>query len=281
VPPLEGASLGYAACRAPLRLDPHCRFGSRSARGCDTRPSVTGQAIGQPVRPHPLYPAPRRTPLCRWRRERATTRCSAGAERLEVRQERPLIAEAEDEADIWDHPWCYANQVVVHVEHRAPVLLGAAGGGARPEARRVHAADMAEAVPAAKKHRPEAKRAQRDTILSIVAEVGKLKELTRTMAKPETSASERLQHSGLPGTEFPPCANFLLPGGRIDRKLTMVVPPDTDGWPLGDLKRFLLKLPKENAEQKREIAELRDEIARLKGPTSRPPIKASGMGIAA
>ncbi len=58
---------------------------------------------------------------------------------------------------------------------------------------------------------------------------------------------------------------LLLDAKRIDSKLTVVVPPDTDDLPLVELKQFLLKLLEESTEQKRETAELRDEIVRLKG----------------
>jgi Transposase IS66 family len=54
-------------------------------------------------------------------------------------------------------------------------------------------------------------------------------------------------------------------------------PPDLDGLP-PELKQLVLKLLAENSEQKRLIAELRDEIARLKGLKGRPEIKpSSGM----
>ena len=54
-------------------------------------------------------------------------------------------------------------------------------------------------------------------------------------------------------------------------------PPDLDGLP-PELKELGLKLLAENSEQKRLIAELRDEIARLKGLKGRPEIKpSSGM----
>ena len=54
-------------------------------------------------------------------------------------------------------------------------------------------------------------------------------------------------------------------------------PPDLDGLP-PELKELVLKLLAENSEQKRLIAELRDEIARLKGLKGRPEIKpSSGM----
>ncbi|HMD59768.1 MAG TPA: transposase, partial [Steroidobacteraceae bacterium] len=57
----------------------------------------------------------------------------------------------------------------------------------------------------------------------------------------------------------------------------MVVPPDIDGLPSAELKQLVLKLLEENAEQTRVMAELREEIARLKGLKGRPPIKPSGM----
>lgn len=65
--------------------------------------------------------------------------------------------------------------------------------------------------------------------------------------------------------------------GRLDSKLTVVVPSDIDGLPLAELKRLLLKLLEENAEQKRVIAGLHDEMARLKGLKGKPSIKPSGM----
>jgi len=76
----------------------------------------------------------------------------------------------------------------------------------------------------------------------------------------------------------------LPDAGRVDSKLTVVVPPDIDSLPPAELKQLLLKLLEKNAElleesaeQKRVIAELRDEVARLKGLKGRPPIKPSGM----
>ena len=53
----------------------------------------------------------------------------------------------------------------------------------------------------------------------------------------------------------------------------MVAPPDIDGLSLAELKQLLLKVLEENAEQKRVIAEQREEIARLKGLKGRPSIK--------
>ena len=65
----------------------------------------------------------------------------------------------------------------------------------------------------------------------------------------------------------------LPDAGRLDSKLTMVAPPDIDRLPPAELKQLLLKLLEENAEQKRAIAELREEIARLKGLQGRPSTK--------
>lgn len=65
--------------------------------------------------------------------------------------------------------------------------------------------------------------------------------------------------------------------GAVGFKLTVVAPPDIDGLPSAELKQLVLKLVEENAEQARVIAELREEIARLKGLKGRPPIKPSGM----
>ena len=71
---------------------------------------------------------------------------------------------------------------------------------------------------------------------------------------------------------------FCLPRRGATRfKLTVVAPPDIDGLPSAELKQLVLKLLEENAEQTRVIAELREEVARLKGLKGRPPIKPSGM----
>jgi Transposase IS66 family len=57
----------------------------------------------------------------------------------------------------------------------------------------------------------------------------------------------------------------------------VVAPPDIDALSLSELKQLLLALVEENAEQKRVICELREEVARLKGLKGRPQIKPSGM----
>ena len=56
----------------------------------------------------------------------------------------------------------------------------------------------------------------------------------------------------------------------------MTTPPDLDGLP-PEWREFVLKLLAEISEQKRLIAELREEVARLKGLSGRPSIKPSGM----
>ncbi|MBV8521643.1 MAG: hypothetical protein JOY71_05850 [Acetobacteraceae bacterium] len=48
-------------------------------------------------------------------------------------------------------------------------------------------------------------------------------------------------------------------------KLAVTAPADLDDLSPTELKQLVLKLLAENAEQKRQIAELREEIARLKG----------------
>jgi len=53
----------------------------------------------------------------------------------------------------------------------------------------------------------------------------------------------------------------------------MVAPPDIDGLPPADPKDLLLRLLEQNSEQRRVIAALRDEIARLKGLKGQPSIE--------
>ena len=65
--------------------------------------------------------------------------------------------------------------------------------------------------------------------------------------------------------------------GRIDSKLFVVAPPEIDGLPPPELKQLLLRLLEKNTQLERENAELREEIARLKGLKGRPQIKPSGM----
>jgi hypothetical protein len=57
----------------------------------------------------------------------------------------------------------------------------------------------------------------------------------------------------------------------------VTAPADLDDLSPTELKQLVLKLLAENAEQKRQIAELREEIARLKGLKGRPQITPSGM----
>jgi Transposase IS66 family len=57
----------------------------------------------------------------------------------------------------------------------------------------------------------------------------------------------------------------------------VTAPAEISGLLHVELQQLVLKLLSENAEQKRAIAELREEIARLKGLTGRPDIKPSGM----
>jgi Transposase IS66 family len=57
----------------------------------------------------------------------------------------------------------------------------------------------------------------------------------------------------------------------------VTVPPEITGLSNAELQQLVLKLLSENAEQKRLIAELREEITRLKGLKGRPRIKPSGM----
>ena len=54
-------------------------------------------------------------------------------------------------------------------------------------------------------------------------------------------------------------------------------PRTVDGLGLEELKSLLVQVLEDNARLKAENAELRDEIARLKGLNVRPKIKPSGM----
>jgi hypothetical protein len=57
----------------------------------------------------------------------------------------------------------------------------------------------------------------------------------------------------------------------------VTAPPEISDLSNADLQQLVLRLLSENADQKRMIAELREEIARLKGLKGRPQIKPSGM----
>lgn len=57
----------------------------------------------------------------------------------------------------------------------------------------------------------------------------------------------------------------------------MTAPAEISGLLHAELQQLVVRLLSENAEQKRAIAELREEIARLKGLKGRPAIKPSGM----
>ncbi len=65
--------------------------------------------------------------------------------------------------------------------------------------------------------------------------------------------------------------------GAVGLKLHVVVRSDIADLSAAALRELVLALLAENAEQKRQIAELREEIARLKGQPPRPRIKPSGM----
>ena len=65
--------------------------------------------------------------------------------------------------------------------------------------------------------------------------------------------------------------------GAVRFNLDVTAPVEIAGLSSAELQPLVLKLLSENAEQKRLIAELREEIAWLKGLKGRPRIKPSGM----
>ena len=71
---------------------------------------------------------------------------------------------------------------------------------------------------------------------------------------------------------------FFLPRrGAVRFTLPVVAPPDIDGLSPAALKQLVETLLQENAEQRRVIGELREEVARLKGLKGRPRLRSSGM----
>jgi len=71
---------------------------------------------------------------------------------------------------------------------------------------------------------------------------------------------------------------FCLPRrGAIRFNLVVVALPDIDGLSAAELKQLVVTLLEENGAQRRLIAELREEVSRLKGLKGRPRIKPSGM----
>ena len=65
--------------------------------------------------------------------------------------------------------------------------------------------------------------------------------------------------------------------GLVRFNLSVTAPAEIPGLSSAELQQLVLQLLSENAEQKRAIVELREEIARLKGLKGRPDIKPSGM----
>jgi hypothetical protein len=65
--------------------------------------------------------------------------------------------------------------------------------------------------------------------------------------------------------------------GAVRFNVAVTAPPEISGLSNAELQQLVLKLLGENAELKRAVAELREEIGRLKGLKGRPEIKPSGI----
>ena len=100
--------------------------------------------------------------------------------------------------------------------------------------------------------------------------------LTANAVRPSSFAPSPYKLNSILAVRSCPTSARLPRRGATRFNVAVTTPPDLDGLP-PEWREFVLKLLAEISEQKQLIAELREEIARLKGLKGRPSIKPSGM----